>query len=142
MLNVVFDTVVFVRCLINPHSFWGKIVFKHALDYRLFVSKQIVIEVLEVLQRPELTKKFSTLKTLDIKSVLDILGKAEVVTIQKIEAVSRDKNDDVFLATAKKAKADYLVTEDRDLLDIKEYQGVTIINTTTFLTILEKKKGK
>lgn len=138
MLKVVFDTVVFVRGLINPYGKWGQLVFSHYHSYQLFVSEPIVTEILEVLCRPELTKKFSTLEKLDITDVIDILGKASVVEIPVIPKVSRDPKDDKFLATAITAEVDYLVTEDKDLLVLKEYQGVKIVNAEMFLDILNQ----
>ncbi len=140
MLKIVIDTVVFVRSLINPHSRCGKIVFSHNKIYQLFVSEPIVTEILEVLHRPELTVKFRALKNMDFFMVMEILGHAKVVEISTIGQVSRDPKDNKFLATAAETKSDYLVTEDNDLLDLREYQGVKIVNTDTFLHILETKK--
>lgn len=135
--KVIFDTVVFVRSLLNPQSFWGRLVFKHTSDYRLIVSPQILVEILEVLQRPELTAKFPVLQGRDIKTILQIIGQAEVVEVSNIPSVSRDPKDDKFIATALKAKAHYLVSADLDLLDLKAYAGVKIIDAETFLKLLE-----
>lgn len=136
-LIVIFDTVVFVRALINPHSFWGRLVLEHSHEYRLIVSPQIIREVIEVLQRPELTKRFTTLKGIDVGRVLEILQRAEVVIPKKEKQVSRDTKDNKFLAAAEVAKADYLVSEDRDLLDLVEYQGTRIITAHEFLQTLK-----
>lgn len=143
MLRVVFDTVVFVRGLINPHSGWGRAVFVHADRYRLFLSRPVLAEYLEVLRRPELTRKFRSLRAMDMAKVLEILAQAEVVEITEVPAVSRDVKDDKFLATAEAAAADYLVTEDDDLLVLKEYKGAKVVDTATFLRVLgEGKKGR
>ena len=138
MVKVVFDTVVFVRSLINPHSWWGKIIFAYSKDYRLFVSKPVLKELFEVLQRPEITSLFHTTEGLDKNKIIQIVSEAEVVTIPDIPRVSRDIKDDIFLATAKAAKAEYLVSADRDLLDLKEYEGIHIINAEIFLKLLEE----
>lgn len=47
--------------------------------------------------------------------------------------VSRDPDDDLILATAALAKADYLVTGDNDLLTIGEHQGARIVTPRQFL---------
>jgi len=52
---------------------------------------------------------------------------------------SRDPKDDVFLATAVAAEAEYLVSEDQDLLVLGEYEGVKIVNTLSFLRVLEQR---
>lgn len=140
MVRVVFDTVVFVRSLINPHSWSGRILFQYSDKYRLFVSKPVLQEIFEVLQWPEVVSSFHTLKGLDKKKILEIISQAEVVEVSDIPNISRDIKDNVFLATAKVASADYLVSADRDLLDLKKYEGIDIIDAGIFLQILEEKK--
>ncbi|MDE3076118.1 MAG: putative toxin-antitoxin system toxin component, PIN family [Chloroflexota bacterium] len=141
MLKVVFDTVVLVRSLINPHNSCGRIVFSHFAGYRLFISEPVAREMLEVLHRPELSRKFRQLATMDLRQVIEILGQAEMVTVASVSPVSRDPKDDKFLATAAAAGADYLVSEDDDLLVLGEYQGVKIIRAEAFLRTLEGDVG-
>jgi putative PIN family toxin of toxin-antitoxin system len=141
MIKVVFDTVIFVRGLINPHSKWGRLIFSESKSYYLFLSPPVITEIVEVLNRPELTSKFKSLKNMDMKAVLDILSRAEIVEIEQTEQISRDVKDDKFLVTAHEAHVDYLVSEDRDLLDIEEYKGFKIITAVEFIEILEQQKG-
>ena len=79
--SIVIDTVVFVRSLLNPHSFSGRIIFAHADDYRLILSAPIVREILEVLQRPEITRKIRFVADMDTRRVLDLLSQAELVHV-------------------------------------------------------------
>ena len=137
-MKVVFDTVVFVRSLINPHSKWGRAIFAHADSYGLILSQPILEEILDVLRRPELTRRFRSLREMDMARVIQILGQAQVVEVGKIPKASRDPKDDKFLATARAAGAEYLVSEDQDLLVLGEYEGVKIVDTATFLAILEQ----
>ncbi len=94
-------------------------------------------EVIEVLQRPELTSRFTTLQGIDIPRVLEILQHAEVVQPVQEPQVSRDVKDNKFLAAAEAAKADYLVSEDTDLLDLVEHKGTHIVPAHEFLQILK-----
>ena len=134
---VVFDTVVFVRALINPHSFWGRLVFEHSHEYWLFLTPQTLREYVEVLQRPELTSKFTAFKDIDVARFPEIFQQAEVVTPKREPQVSRDVNKNKFLAAAEAAHAAYLVSEDRDLLDLTEHEDTRIITAYEFLQILE-----
>jgi len=45
---------------------------------------------------------------------------------------SRDPDDDKFIECALDAKALYIVSGDKDLLDIKEFEGVKIITAAQF----------
>lgn len=141
MVRVVFDTVIFVRGLINPRSRWGRLVFERAGAYRLLLSREVVTEVAEVIQRPRLTRKFRPLVGDELERLVELLGRAEIVDPAQIPPVSRDPKDDKFLATAAAGTADYLVSEDEDLLVLGEYAGVTIIDAATFLRILEGQGG-
>ncbi len=141
MYTVVIDTVVFVRALLNPRSIWGRLVFDCAGHYRLVVSAPIVREVIEVIQRPELVRKFPrALPTRTPTTILDILTQTEAVEItDAVPAITRDPKDDKFLITAALAGADYLVTEDTDILDdFTEYEGVRIATAAAFLQVLEE----
>ncbi len=145
MHTVVIDSVVFVRALLNPRSIWGRLVFDYAGRYRLVVSAPIVREVIEVIQRPELVRKFRrTLPTRSPTTILDSLAAAEAVEIaDAVPTITRDPKDDKFLITAVLAGADYLVTEDTDILDdFAEYQGVRIVTAAAFLRILEEQNDE
>ncbi len=135
-MRVVFDTVGFVRGLINPLSRWGHILYEYADSYELVVSEPIVLEILDVLRRPEVSRLFRTLPGRDPAAILAILQAADAVDVADIPAVSRDPKDDKFLATALAAGAAYLVSEDKDLTDIGEYEGIRIIRGADFFDIL------
>ena len=143
MPKAVFDTVVFVRALLDSRSASGRLIFEQPSRYRLFLSTPVIEEVLDVLGRKELIDRFH-LKQTDypgaIKRLLKSMERAEIVEFTEIRAVSRDPKDDKILATAKAADADFLVSADRDILDLKEYEGIKIISAETFLKILEEKK--
>ena len=62
---------------------------------------------------------------------------AEVVAPTRVEAVSRDAGDDLVLAAAREGRADYVVTGDRDLLDLGRYGSVAILTPRAFLDRLD-----
>src|SRR5215217_5344306 len=57
MLRVVFDTVVFVRALLNLRSVPGRVVFHYADRYQLILSTPLVVEILRVMARDEIVGK-------------------------------------------------------------------------------------
>ncbi len=137
-MRIVVDTVVFVRALINPYGRWGRLVFEYADRYDLVLSEPITREVLAVLHRPELTRKYRSDPTRNLAMLIARLGALQIVELATIPPVSRDPSDDKFLATARAAGATYLVSEDEDLLTLKEYEGIPIIDAGTFLQLLEQ----
>ncbi len=141
-MRVVFDTVGFVRGLIDPHSRWGRILFDHAHQYDLIVSPPIVLECLAVLRRPELTRLFSSLPGRDPAAIVAILQRARSVEPTTTPPISRDPNDDAFLAAALAGAVDFIVSEDRDLLDLGSYEGIPIVTGERFLAMLATEAAK
>lgn len=139
-IRVVFDTVVFVRGLINPRGRWGVLLFDRAASYRLVVSPPTVLEALEVIGRPAVVRLFRPVPDRDAAAVGLLLAGAETVDLdlETMPRVSRDPKDDKFLATAVAGVAGYLVSEDRDLLVLEEHDGIVIVDAETFLRILDE----
>jgi len=50
----------------------------------------------------------------------------------------RDKNDLKFLECALSGKANYLVSGDKDVLEVKKFQNIKVLNAKGFLEVLEK----
>jgi len=136
-VRVVLDTVVFVRALISARSFGGRILSEFAPRFTLLVSKETAQELLEVIRRLELAAKYKKLAVLRIESVIELIAQAELVTLDEIPQVVRDAKDDIFVATAQMGKADYLVTEDKDWLELTDEFDFEIVNTKRFIEILE-----
>lgn len=70
------------------------------------------------------------------KVALDhILHYLNVISDSDTFKASRDKDDDKFLNCAISCKALYVVSGDKDLLVLKEYEGVKIFTVNEFLQL-------
>lgn len=136
-VKAVIDTQLFLRAAINLNSLPAKIIVHQRQSYQLIVSQAIVDEVRDVLYRPKIRAKFPHLTDTIAESVLQILSDAEFVEPEEVSSVSRDPKDDIFLACALAAKANYIVSEDNDLLVLNPYEGIKIINALEFLNVLQ-----
>jgi putative PIN family toxin of toxin-antitoxin system len=136
-MRAVFDTVIYVRALINPQGLCGRLIFEYRRAYDLVVSTQLTTEYHEVLGRPEIVWKYRAAGTRDLNAVMQIISLASTVQSVPTVAVSRDPNDNKFLAAALAGRADFIVSEDFDLLDIGDFEGCRIVSSATFMRILE-----
>jgi predicted nucleic acid-binding protein len=59
-----------------------------------------------------------------------------VVSPASVPAFCRDPGDDKFLAAALAGEADYIVSEDLDLLSMGEYEGIRICDTRAMIDLL------
>lgn len=73
----------------------------------------------------------------ELHEVLRILDMAEAVEPTVRLRVCRDPNDDKFLECAVAGEAEYIISEDQDLLTLKEFQGVKVLSVAEFIGFLE-----
>lgn len=136
-IKAVLDTQLFLRAAINLNSLPGKLIFSLRGKYQLVASDAIQAEVRDILYRPKIREKFPHLTDEIAEIVLNAFADAEIVEPTDVPAISRDPKDDIFLACAKTANADYIVSEDKDLLVLNPYEKIHIINTLDFLRVLQ-----
>ena len=132
-LHVVLDTNVWV----------GGIAFKKSISRRLLncweaneffvlVSKEIVMEIIDTLR-----KHFFFTDDEAYTWYKKIYAHALVVDIHSIIQKCRDVSDNKFLACAVDGKANYLVSNDNDLLSIGAIEGIPIVKIGAFYHILK-----
>ena len=119
-------------------------------DFRLFVSRDTLDEVRNVLSRPEIRRKLSLLTDERVAALIGRLeSKATLIDpVPRRVVYERDPKDEPVLNLAIEARADYLVTRDNDLLDLmrEDYSGAAafriqfpsliILEPVTFLAAL------
>ncbi|HEX2465913.1 MAG TPA: putative toxin-antitoxin system toxin component, PIN family [Thermoanaerobaculia bacterium] len=95
----------------------------------IVVSREILEEYVRVGE--ELAVKFPGVEgpALDLVSVSAILVAASPL----FERASRDSEDDKFLACAVAAGVEYVVSGDRDLLDLSPYGAVRVLKPRAFI---------
>lgn len=142
MIRAVFDTNVLVSALFNPQrppaqllelALQGKI--------RLIFSPHLIVEIERVLTYPKVKKLLKKRKTAP-GEVGEAIAKALKVAVWTpgdltVEAVADDLADDMVLACAVEGSADFIISGDHHLLDLKNYQGIKIVNPARFLELME-----
>ena len=59
----------------------------------------------------------------------------------QVRVIADDPDDNAVLACAKEGNAAYIVTGDRDLLSLGDYEGITIVTPVQFLRTLAEHPG-
>jgi putative PIN family toxin of toxin-antitoxin system len=141
MLRVVFDVNVLVSSLITkgkPRKLWFKARRK---SFALILSKEIISEFVKVMSR----EKFSRyVNEEDLRVFLQALYETALLvkTKSRFKIMKEDPEDDMVLRTAYDSKADYIVSGDKHLLSLREFEGIRIVSVDEMLKILEGKKLK
>jgi uncharacterized protein len=120
-VRVVFDCNLFVQAFLTPKGAAGQcleLVRRGRVE--LFISAETLLEVNEVLLRPRLLSFLPHAKPELTEMFLeDIVAMATIVRVVPNKfRFERDPKDAPYLNLAIAADADYLVSRDRDLLDL------------------------
>lgn len=136
MLRAVLDANVFVSAALRPQGTPGLVLgrFLNAA-FALVLSPAIVDEVLRALAYPKIRRRFgrgdARLWFEDIVVLADLVA-GDVA----LSGVCADPDDDKYLAAAIEGRAAFVVTGDRALLGLREYEGIRVIAPRVFLDLL------
>ncbi|MCC6452021.1 MAG: putative toxin-antitoxin system toxin component, PIN family [Acidobacteria bacterium] len=121
MISAVFDTNIFIQAILSetgPGSacvdelFAGRIV--------VFVHPEILSEIDDFLRRPRVRKKYRQVRyfrTADLVRKIRKFG-TWVPSVKRVFELERDPCDALFIDLAIATNADFLVSRDKDLLDL------------------------
>ena len=127
--TIIIDTNLWISYLISKNYIWiDNLIFEK--NFRLIFSRELIDEFIEVAQRPKFKKYFSTQDIEKLIKLFDTYG-IYCKVLSNIN-LCRDSKDNFLLSLAKDSRADYLLTGDRDLLDIKKLGKTKILTTTEF----------
>lgn len=135
-MRLVLDTNVVASAVL-----WGgvpRLLMQAGHDRRveLFTSAALLAELTEILARHKFDKKI-TASGLTIDQIVDRdAALAGLVRPTPTSRIASDPDDDVVIGTALAALADLIVTGDKPLLSVAEYQGVRIVSASQAVLIL------
>ena len=144
MLRVVLDTNQFVSALLNPEGPAFEILKASGLEgeqkYELVISDEILSEFRKVISYPRIQKLHKWSKE---KVEIFITLLREIAHIDESQSRERivieDPDDDKFFHLAIKTGAQYIVSRDIHLLNVKEFRGVRVLKPEVFLSALKRK---
>jgi putative PIN family toxin of toxin-antitoxin system len=136
LIKVVLDTNVLLSAIVfggNPRRIMESIIEG---SIHLALSREILDELEGLLGRkkfgmsPEIVRNISN----ELASLCEV-----VVPGGRVTVTTSDPYDNTVLECAAVAKADYIVSGDARLLDLREFEGPKIVNPVQFLEIMTKR---
>jgi putative PIN family toxin of toxin-antitoxin system len=134
-MKVVLDANIFISSLYwggNQRSVLERSI--HRID-ELYITREIMVEIENVLKRKKIHADINTI-TLFMELIERVGNK--VISKEKISNACRDKTDDKYIECAIESGADYIISGDIHLLEIKEYKGIKILNAADYLEMMRK----
>jgi putative PIN family toxin of toxin-antitoxin system len=141
--KILIDTNVWVSAFLSPSGYPAKIITAWLEDkMQIVISMPLLKEILDVLQRPRIQKKYKYLAE-EIKTYLDLIfQRAEKIEPAGNINLCRDTRDNIVLETALSGQAKYLVTRDDDikrdpdLIQAMSKSGIEVITVSRFLEVI------
>lgn len=128
--RLVIDTNLWISWLIGKkQTHLTKLLTDESVE--IFTSAEQVHELFDVIERSKFRKYFSIEISDEFK--LFFIEAIIIVDVKIKVKVSRDSKDDFLLALSKTAKANYLLTGDKDLLIMKKFENVRITTIDEYL---------
>ena len=137
MIYAVFDAnVIAAGFPARPGTLKTLIERWRAGEFELVVSTYILDEVAIAWSKPYWRARFSARQ---VDAALSLLRqRAQLTPISVfVEGVASHPQDDLIIATAVSAEAEYLVSGDKELQDLRSYGQVKIVSPAAFLAILD-----
>jgi putative PIN family toxin of toxin-antitoxin system len=134
MLKVILDTNIIISFLVTDSDFIKKLIdLKNLRKLELFSSLEIFEELTNTLQKT----KMKDLLKVNQKKVATFVAyykyKIKFVKPALQIDICRDPKDNKFLELAKEIEANYLITGDYDLLDLKLFESTKILKPSDFI---------
>src|SRR3989344_5896274 len=134
MMKVVLDTNVFISGIFWEGNFCAKIIDLWREEKVTLVSS---IELIE-----ELVKTLKSFKIQMDESIIKswresiIKNSIMIEPTEKISVIKEDSGDNKFLETAVAGKVEYIISQDKHLLNLKEFREIKIVKPEEFLRVL------
>jgi putative PIN family toxin of toxin-antitoxin system len=133
MLKIILDTNVVASFLVTNSDFVKKIMdLKNSKKLDIYSSGEIFEELKSTLQKP----KIKDILKVNQKKVASFLAyyKYKINFAKPTSKVSicRDPKDNKFLELAKEIEADYLISGDNDLPELRKFENTEILKPTQF----------
>ena len=132
--RVVLDTNVLISALLFGGKLSGIVRLWHEDKIVPLLSKETFDEFQRVLRYPKFFLSRDEIENIIAREILPFF---EIVDItNEAENVCKDSEDDKFISCAISGSADYVVSGDEDLCDLRRYRRIRILRAVEFLRMI------
>ncbi len=131
-MRIILDNNVAISALIIENSISHKAYRKAVEKHILFISEEVIIELITRLKRQKFSRYFVN-EIIKEELILAYLDTCQKIKVNHRISACRDPDDDKYLELALSSKADLIISGDHDLLVLSPFNEIHIINPSDFL---------
>lgn len=133
-IKIIIDTNLWISYLISKdYNKLDKLIFDSQIQ--ILFCEELYYEIISVTSRPKLNKYFEFNDLIRLFDLFNSYGK--FINVSSSVELCRDIKDNFLLVLAKDGEADYLISGDKDLLDLKQFENTLILSISDFLSIIK-----
>lgn len=137
-MRVVLDTNVLISAVLSRGSPPDSILRAWRTgSFELVISTPLLRELEKVLARPRIRRRLrwsTDERTIFVAALSE--GAVVVTPEEELRVIQADVADNRVLEAAVRAEADYIVSGDRHLLELRSHEGIRIVTPARFLAII------
>lgn len=136
IIKAVFDTNVLVSATFWTGSSFRLVELAGSRKIICVLSSELILEYQKTINSDEIIEKVEHKNLILSEAVHSVIEQSILVEPNfKLEVVRDDPNDNKVLECAKAGKADFVVTNDKHLLKLVEFEGIRIVTPKEFLEL-------
>jgi uncharacterized protein len=156
-VSVVADTVIYLQASINQTNVASSFLRRvDAGEIQLYISRQMIEEIRDVLTRPEIRVKNARLSDQALEAFIESIEQQAILIdpLPSHFSYARDPDDEHVLNLAIEAKAAFIISHDKDLLALMEenrpegqtfrhqFPGIKVLGAGEFLSHLNRSRQR
>ncbi len=139
MLRAVLDSTVLVSAFLQEGGV-SDALLGHVYEgnFSLYLANEILAEARRTLLESEHIRRRYIYPDDSVERFIHALRRIAnlISSLPPLTGIVRDPNDDMIIACASAASADYIVTRDKDLLSLRVYDAITMVTPEVFMETL------
>jgi uncharacterized protein len=135
--KIIVDSNIWISFLIGK-SLLGLQNHIDSQNLKIITCNEQLIELSEVFKKPKFKKYFTKEQILEFFELLD--ESSECIVLSTRSNICRDPKDNYLVSLALDSKANFLITGDKDLLDLNKIEQTIVLKYSDFDIFISNKK--
>jgi len=138
-MRAVLDTNVFISGILwkgTPHKI---IELAEKQKIEIAISLEILEELAGVIKRPKFKPYLNQAESTPQQIVERVVSLTQVfLSTKRVTIIKIDPTDNMFLSCALASGASFIISGDKHLLNLKQYQGIKVISPAQFFKLVSR----